>query len=221
MGGTSFSAWKPVEKLHEGAEATAIAGFWMGRETVLKIRRARGYRHPNLDQMLTKQRLSAEVRSLVRLHSKAFPAPCLFDYDQKEAWVLISRIEGEPLYEKLKRDSLQLKTLEDLGRLIRKLHELGISHGDLTTHNVISGKDSELSLIDFGLSRQSPELEHLGLDLQVLSECLSASHSSMDDGMKSVLLGYLDNESSDGGTEYAKLVVERFQKISNRVRYHG
>ena len=51
--------------------------------------------------------------------------------------------------------------------MIRRLHEIGISHGDLTTHNVMVSEDN-LHLIDFGLSRQSPELEHFGLDLQVL-----------------------------------------------------
>ena len=111
--------------------------------------------------------------------------------------------------------------LEGLGALIRGLHESGISHGDLTTHNVMASGDGDLSLIDFGLSRQSPELEHLGLDLQVLNECLGASHSSIEDAIGAVCDGYLKADSGDSRSESATNVVERFRKITSRVRYHG
>jgi TP53 regulating kinase-like protein len=133
----------------------------------------------------------------------------------------MSRIEGRPLYESLEDGSSDIGSLEHLGRIIRSLHEAGFSHGDLTSHNVIISDDGQLHLIDFGLAKQSPELEHLGLDLQVLKECLTASHSFLEGAVDAVVRGYLDGDSAPSKIESASRVIERFQKITGRVRYHG
>ena len=215
----AISPWKPGKLLHEGAEATVTAGSWLGIPSVLKVRRPRGYRHPDLDRRLTRQRLAAEARALARLQAIGFPSPTILD--QKASLILMTRMEGVPLYDMLKDGSAGTEKLGDLGSLIRLLHESGISHGDLTTHNVIASRENALSLIDFGLSRQSPELEHLGLDLQVLNECLGASHSSIKDAIGIVCDGYLRADSGQSETESAMNVVERFRKITSRVRYHG
>ena len=135
--------------------------------------------------------------------------------------MLISRIEGRTLYDLLKSGDFSGDELYSLGGLIRRLHEVGISHGDLTTHNVMSTEDGELHLIDFGLSRQSPELEHMGLDLQVLRECLGASHSDIDDAIERVCEGYMEKQPQNEDAESAADVLERFRKIAGRVRYHG
>ena len=217
----AISPWKPGELLHEGAEATVTAGSWLGVPAVLKVRRPRGYRHPDLDRRLTRQRLAAEARVLSRLQAIGFPSPEIMHLDQKDALILMSRVDGVPLHDLLKDGSAGRGVLEGLGALIRRLHESGISHGDLTTHNVMASGEGDLSLIDFGLSRQSPELEHLGLDLQVLNECLGASHSSIEDAIGAVCDGYLNADSGDSLSESATNVVERFRKITSRVRYHG
>tara|TARA_B100000686_G_scaffold351848_1_gene451909 strand:- start:23657 stop:24322 length:666 start_codon:yes stop_codon:yes gene_type:complete len=214
-------AWKPDEVIHEGAEATVTGGSWMGNRAVLKVRRPRSYRHPDLDRRLTRQRLAAEARILSRLSSEGFPSPDLMFLDQRSSSILMSRIEGSPLHDLLKSGEAGPPQLTQLGALIRSLHEVGVSHGDLTTHNVMVGPHGNLHLIDFGLSRQSPELEQLGLDLQVLNECLGASHSAIPDGMETVCDGYLGGESEESEVPTAHDVVERFRKITGRVRYHG
>ena len=217
----AIPAWKPGKILHEGAEATVIEGSWLGSSTVLKERRPRGYRHPHLDRKLTRQRLSAEARALERLQRLGFPCPSIIHLDQQRGQILMSRIEGFPIYSLLKDGKAGTKQLEDLGSLIRRLHESGVSHGDLTTHNIIASADLSLSLIDFGLSRQSPELEHLGLDIQVLNECLKASHSTIEDAIDYVCKGYSEFASTGSEAEDAEHVIERFRKITTRVRYHG
>lgn len=213
--------WKPGNILHEGAEATVTEGSWLGKRAVLKSRRPRSYRHPDLDRRLTRQRLAVEARVLSRLASFDFPSPKLMFLDELESSMLLSRIEGMPLYDLLKNGGDPREELFLLGKLIRRLHEIGISHGDLTTHNVIAAPDRTLHLIDFGLSRQSPELEHFGLDLQILRECLGASHSSIPGAIDRVCEGYLDAETTDSGSEAAANVIDRFRKIAGRVRYHG
>ncbi len=221
MAGSSIPMWRPEKLLHEGAEATVSAGSWLGRQAVLKSRRPRGYRHPDLDRRLTRQRLAVEARVLSRLSSFGFPSPKLLFLDQQKSSMLLSMIEGRTLHDLLKSNASSEIKLSDLGRLIRRLHEAGISHGDLTTHNVMVTEEGSIHLIDFGLSRISPELEQLGLDLQVLRECLGASHSSMPDAMDKVCAGYLEAGASDKGAEPAEDVLDRFQKIASRVRYHG
>ena len=128
--------WEPSELLHEGAEATVTAGKWMGKSAVLKMRRPRGYRHPDLDRRLTRSRLSVEVRILGRLQQSGFSSPSLYDCDIEESWILISKIDGRPLYEAITDGSVGIGVMENVGALIRRLHEEDISHGDLTTHNL-------------------------------------------------------------------------------------
>ena len=220
MASGSIPMWMPEKTLHEGAEATVIAGSWLGKAAVLKMRRPRGYRHPDLDRSLTRQRLSVEARVLARLQSSEFPSPALFDLDLEEGWMLLSRIDGRPLYDALNDTSVDGASMVNVGALIRRLHEMDISHGDMTTHNILADAAGSLSLIDFGLARISPELEHLGLDLQVLNECLTASHSEHEGAVQSMVDGYLAADAG-GGVASATEVVARFDAIRGRVRYHG
>ena len=142
-------------------------------------------------------------------------------------------------------DEKWLQVMNDLGRLIRALHTRGISHGDLTTHNILWSEESGLSLVDFGLGQLSPELEICGLDLQVLAECLQASHPNFRGAMQAVLIGYSTEVCADepgetrisehslpeldqtapnqgGSTVHtAAEVIARFDEIRGRVRYHG
>ena len=220
MASGSIPMWMPEKTLHEGAEATVTAGSWLGKAAVLKMRRPRGYRHPDLDRSLTRQRLSVEARVLTRLQSSEFPSPALFDLDLEEGWMLLSRIDGRPLYDALNDTSVDDASMVNVGAIIRRLHEMDISHGDMTTHNILADAAGSLSLIDFGLARISPELEHLGLDLQVLNECLTASHSEHEGAVQSMVDGYLAADAG-GGVASATEVVARFDAIRGRVRYHG
>ena len=220
MEGSEVPIWKPEFVLHEGAEAIVTAGSWLGKRAVLKYRRPRRYRHPDLDRRLTRQRIAVEARVLSRLSAAGFPSPSLMLMEPDQSTMLLSRIEGKTLYDVLKTEDSCREILHSLGGLIRRLHELGISHGDLTTHNVMVSED-DLYLIDFGLSRQSPELEHFGLDLQVLRECLGSSHTKIPDAIEIVCEGYIDSENKNSDSDSAIDVIGRFHKIVGRVRYHG
>ena len=204
--------WVGAEMLHQGAEAIVHAGTWMGEEAVLKQRQPRTWRHPDLDARLTKSRMSAEVRLLRRLHLAGIPVPVLLAIDSTDGWMITSRMPGAPLFEHL-RNGGESEMLEELGAMIRRIHATGISHGDLTTHNILWDAEQGLSIIDFGLSQITDDTEPLGLDLQVLNECLKASHPSIEDAIERVLAGYLN----EGGKD----VVKRFNDIRRRVRYHG
>ncbi len=206
--------------IHIGAEARVTSGLWLGIPAVLKSRRRRGYRHLELDARLTKSRITVEAKVLSRLQITQFSAPRLLQINHEEGWMILSKLGGNPIYESLVEDSIGEDYMFKIGEKIRELHELGLSHGDLTTHNIMIDGTGKISLLDFGLSRISAELEHMGQDLQVLNECLSASHSELEKGIEDVLIGY--SESSSTESPYSpESVISRFNQIRNRVRYMG
>ena len=120
------------------------------------------------------------------------------------------------MYDALQNGNAGLKEIHKFGELIRKLHENDIAHGDLTTHNVLIDENGNLTIIDFGLARIAPEIEQLGLDLQVLNECLTASHYNFESAVETMVDGYLSADSGNSSTISklsAKEVVERFNAI--------
>ena len=206
--------------IHIGAEARVSSGLWLGIPAVLKSRRRRGYRHLELDARLTKSRISVEAKVLSRLQTTEFSAPRLLQINHEEGWMVLSKLGGNPIYESLVEGLTGEDYMFKVGAKIRELHELGFSHGDLTTHNIMIDDTGNISLLDFGLSRISAELEHMGQDLQVLNECLSASHSELEKAMEEVLIGYSES-SSTKSTNSPESVISRFNQIRNRVRYMG
>ena len=127
MAGLHFQYWEELETIHEGAEARVTSGLWLGTPAVLKTRRRRGYRHPDLDSRLTKGRISVEAKILSRLQSKNFPAPRLLELDLEASWMVLTHIEGRPMYDSLLDKSATDEDLEMIGSIIRRLHELGLS----------------------------------------------------------------------------------------------
>ena len=220
MAGPCFQYWEESKLIHVGAEASVSSGLWQGIPAVLKSRRRRGYRHVELDDRLTKSRISVEAKVLSRLQITGFSAPRLLQINQEEGWMVLSELEGNPIYQSLIDRTRGVDDMFQIGVKIRELHELGFSHGDLTTHNIMIDENRKISLLDFGLSRISAELEHMGQDLQVLNECLSASHSDLENAMDEVLRGYCAYSSDESACNPVS-VISRFNQIRNRVRYLG
>lgn len=50
----------------QGAEARLYSGHYLGKSTLVKERFEKKYRHPDLDSRLTKDRIRAEARAIVR-----------------------------------------------------------------------------------------------------------------------------------------------------------
>ncbi|HIJ64821.1 MAG TPA: hypothetical protein HPP77_02635 [Candidatus Hydrogenedentes bacterium] len=48
--------------------------------------------------------------------------------------------------------------MTDLGRLVRRMHDLGVYHADLQVHNVLVGAAGDLYLIDFDKAKRFPAL---------------------------------------------------------------
>tara|TARA_Y100000766_G_scaffold113695_1_gene97568 strand:- start:13 stop:696 length:684 start_codon:yes stop_codon:yes gene_type:complete len=221
------------ERLYLGAEAEVWRGTWMGLPAVRKQRRLRSWRHPDLDDRLGRRRMLAEARLMVRLYKSGLDIPILYDCDIQGQQLVMSNVPGRPLIDILNDDSVGdkaiIELLKTVGRSIRMLHRQAIVHGDLSTNNIIITPEREAVLIDFGLAKIEFETELYGIDLHVLFEILSASHPHREGAMEAVLQGYTDCEQTLGPAQTTpggdpvsmQDVVDRFNLIRTRVRYHG
>ena len=224
-----MQAWSEGERLHLGAEAEVISGTWHGRPAVLKKRRPRGWRHPDLDASLTRKRMTNEIKLTIWLARRGAPVPAIWDVDIEESKIIMERIEGNPLIEVLRNNEHDEDLLINVGKAIRELHRNAVNHGDLSTNNILIDKNRNPVLIDLGLSSREYDLEGFGIDLHVLHEILRASHPDVKGAMDLVLKGYqaLDEElgkpqpAPGGMPPEAEDVLKRLEQIMMRVRYHG
>ena len=141
-------------------------------------------------------------------------------------------IEGTPLIHILNSVESLNGSIRDLlfetGRMIRSMHRFAITHGDLSTNNMLV-RNKSIVFIDFGLAAIEYEVERFGIDLHVLDEILNASHPHLNEAMEDVIKGYLsydaehgDEVELDGGkVPTAREVIDRLDEIRTRVRYHG
>ncbi len=232
LSGSKMQAWVSERIIHVGAEAEVSFGTYLGRPAVAKIRRPRGWRHPELDARLTRRRMMAEIRLLTKLVRAGLPVPSIQDFDIERGRLIMTLLAGQPLIEHL-RESISDQSAQTMmvesGELVRRLHRQGITHGDLSTNNVLYCSTKGASLIDFGLSRITEEVEDFGIDLHVLHEILSASHPNHGQAMEWVIEGYLSIDgdlgtppaAGGGPLPSAESVVARLKDIMTRVRYHG
>ena len=213
--------------LHIGAEAKVWSGTFLGKQAIKKVRKPRSWRHPSLDHRLGTKRMLNEAKLLIRLFNSGLDVPALLDVNLEDGYLIETRLEGEELKTKLAGDyELEIKHnfLRETGKSIRKLHCLAITHGDLSTNNILI-HNQKARLIDFGLAKVEYDLEGFGIDLHVVDEILSASNPDIDGAIDYVLQGYASEnnqsiEREGGNIPSSDEVIERLEEIRTRVRYH-
>lgn len=91
---------------------------------------------------------------------------------------------------------LELERLaERVGQILAKMHDEDVIHGDLTTSNMLLRRgpedgESELVLIDFGLSCISALPEDKGVDLYVLEKAFLSTHPNTEELFEKLLKSY-------------------------------
>jgi Kae1-associated kinase Bud32 len=142
-------------------------------------------------------------------------------------------LPGRPLIELLRDENstqeMITNSLYNSGALVRRLHRLAITHGDLSTNNILINQDFSAQLVDFGLASIDYEVERFGIDLHVIDEILGASHPSIEGAIDIFLSGYVEEESrlgpakeqTGGVVPSANSVMKRLEQVRSRVRYHG
>ena len=197
--------------IQRGAEAI----LYLRDGELVKERIPKGYRIPQLDVKIRKQRTRAEAKLMKRARTSGVNVPRV--RNEGDYSLVMDYINGKKLKDALNTMDTEArrKTCEEVGALIAGLHIAGIIHGDLTTSNMIlSGSDSRVYLIDFGLGKFSLSAEDRAVDLFLLYEALKSTHFIvLDECWGSVLAAYADCFTA------SKDVLARMETIKKRRRY--
>ncbi|KAF2201642.1 kinase-like protein [Delitschia confertaspora ATCC 74209] len=159
------------EPLTQGAEALVYRTHFLTPQTpaVLKYRPPKPYRHPTLDKRLTKARLLAEARVLVKCRREGVSVPAVLGADWEGGWLVLEYVGGgtvrgvldgwvhrlpelsregnsETISEgrkKSEEEEALWELMRKVGRAVGRLHEIGVCHGDLTTSNLMVRDEEE------------------------------------------------------------------------------
>merc|ERR1711964_310599 len=171
----------PPQLITQGAEALLFRSTYLLPDLpcALKYRPSKPYRHPILDQRLTKHRILSEARVLVKCRKEGVPVPAVYALDELKGWLMIEWIEGE---------------------VVRiRLNEWLRRRGDAGEDKLLDG---EIVLIDFGLASQNSQDEDRAVDLYVLERAFGSTHPRAESLFKEVLSAY--GKSFKGGSTVLK-----------------
>lgn len=116
------------------------------------------------------------------------------------------------------RPDVELELLaERVGRILARMHDEDVIHGDLTTSNMLlrrhSGDgESELVLIDFGLSYISSLAEDKGVDLYVLEKAFLSTHPNTEVLFDKLLKSYASS------SKRSSAVIKKLDEVRLRGR---
>jgi len=201
--------------MHKIIQRGAEAVLYLRDGELVKERISKGYRIPELDRKIRKQRTKSEMKLLERAKLAGVRTPKVrIENDFK---LVMDYIEGKKLKDVLNGMKAEERrgVCEKIGEIVAKLHAKGIIHGDLTTSNMIL-EGNEVYLIDFGLGKFSERVEDQAVDLFLLYEALKSTHFRiLEECWKTILKTYSQNYSN------ASEVLKRIEKIKKRRRYRG
>ncbi|KAM8757703.1 EKC/KEOPS complex subunit TP53RK [Acanthopagrus schlegelii] len=176
--------------LKQGAEARVYRADFLGKPTIVKERFPKRYRHPVLDEKLTHRRTVQEVRSILRCRRAGISTPVVYFVDYTSHCIFLEEIISSVTVRDhiasiqqsdASKDSELEQLAERVGRILAKMHDEDVVHGDLTTSNMLlrhitENGEYDLVLIDFGLSYISALPEDKGVDLYVLEKAFLSTH---------------------------------------------
>jgi Kae1-associated kinase Bud32 len=175
-------------------------------DLVYKRRIEKRYRVREIDERIRRERTRSEAKIISEARRKGVPTPIIFDVHDYE--LVMERIEGD-----LVREVINDTISKRIGEFVGILHKNSIIHGDLTTSNIILGKDNILYLIDFGLSFVESNIEAKGVDVHVFLQSLCGTHDAHEQLKEAFIKGYLSTFPN------AAQVLRRVTEIEQRGRY--
>ncbi len=204
-----------MEIIYRGAESIISLGSFEGQEAIVKERVTKDYRIKQLDDKLRKERTKKEVKLLTEARKVGVLTPKILNVNEKNFKIVMENISGVRVKEFLNssgEDEIK-DTCFKIGKLVGKLHQNNIIHGDLTTSNMIL-KGDEIYFIDFSLGDISSRIEDKGVDLNLFKEALKSTHFKIVD---KCWLNFLEGYRKEYlGSED---VLLKLKEIKKRVRY--
>jgi len=143
--------------------------------------------------------------------------PTIYHIDPETSSFMMEYIHGVTLKEELtslspeeRRTRCQL-----LGRLLARMHDGGIVHGDMTISNVIS-IDGKLFMIDFGLGGFSRETEDRGVDVLLLNRAMKSTHIRFH---SDIFAAFTKGYTAEAGRKVGQETLDKMHEIEKRGRY--
>ena len=207
-------------QIHRGAEAIIYLVEYIGEETILKQRIGKRYRDTAIDRFLIKSRTYKEAVALKTAEDLSVPTPRLYYSSIRDGVLVMSFIKGillrDALLQRRVDEELKKEIFMKIGYYLAILHNNDITHGDLTTSNIILTGNSEIYLIDFGLANLNSDYEEKSVDVEMFERVLISTHSDEAGKLfKFFLDGYINNV--DNSSE----IMRRYHIIKKRGRYHA
>jgi TP53 regulating kinase-like protein len=186
--------------LSQGAEAEIYTIKFIGNKVAAKVRSRKKYRVEELDTELREGRTRREARCMERAHRAGVPVPRLIACSRFTLYFEI--LEGVVLKD---LESIPEGVPREIGRVLAKLHDAGMIHGDFTTANLMLAENG-LNIIDFGLSEITKSVEGRAIDLLLIKRSLGKGYPSLEQS-------YVKS-CSEGD-----VVVSKLKEIEKRGRY--
>lgn len=211
---------RPGPPVSRGAEASLRAVDWWGFPALQKDRDPKGYRAKSLDERLRRERTRTEARLLVEARQLGVRTPLIYDLDLQQHRIVLEELPGPTLKALLSEHPDQIEALRGpvlrFGRALGVLHAGGVSHGDLTSSNVLfpEGPDGPPAFLDLSMGTRGASVEELGIDLHLVEEDLRGLHPQGEALLEEFYRGY-----DTGNTRNAGEVRARAKAIRGRVRY--
>ncbi len=213
-----------------GAEAVVYADDAL--RVVVKQRQPKKYRAKELDEKLRLHRMRREAKVIEALRQLKIPVPKLINVDEKTAAITMQLIEGQKVRDTLNRGNCG-SICAEIGKAVGTMHSNDIVHGDLTTSNMILGRnsnkgsarpyqpsptdDGKVYFIDFGLSMFSNKDEDKAVDLHLFRQALNSSHHEIAGRCFAAAIAAYKKANADG----LKNVLKRLEKVEERGRNKG
>lgn len=152
-----------------GAEAVLRKVRVLGLPAVEKFRVEKKYRVRALDQSIRTGRTRREARLLTRAKDAGVLCPVVYQVGGFS--IRMKFLKGKMLYHELRRRRITQKEITDSARILARLHDADIIHGDFTPANLMLTKDG-MAVIDFGLGSISTDAEDKATDIVMMKKAL-------------------------------------------------
>ena len=156
------------------------------------------------------ERTKEEAKLIYEAKKYNVNTPFIYSIDLENYNIIMEKVDAIQLQEKIEKSNVNEleKLVNDIGLMVRNMHDGEIIHGDLTPANILV-KDDLPILIDFGLGKYSNLLEDKGTDLLVFKKSLKTIIPEESDKLFGWFLDGYDN----------KEIVKKIDEIEKRGRY--
>ena len=229
--------------LRKGAEAEIDVIDFLGEESVSKTRVVKNYRIKEMDDALRKTRTRKEARLISEARALDILTPFIYFVDLEKGIIVMEYIKGwrlkdyiDEVASALMNGGTDCQLLEAVmirvGADVGKMHSNHITHGDLTTSNILLYREDgeamlrsfsdngevapanvPLYFIDFSLGERRAILENLGEDLDVFLKAFESTHPTLMRYLEYFWNGY------EAANHHHEEVKERLEEIKKRARY--